>query len=106
MKPILYDSTEKQFTTNGIGTLADAISCTVIEERNGSYELEMEYPLGGINYDEIRNNRIILAMPSDGQKAQPFRVFKITRPIGGVVKIYAVHLSYDLSGIPVVLLPA
>lgn len=101
MKPILYDSTEKQFTTNGIGTLADAISCTVFEERNGSYELEMEYPLGGINYDEIRNNRIILAMPSDGQKAQPFRVFKITRPIGGVVKIYAVHLSYDLSGIPV-----
>ena len=101
MKPILYDSTEKQFTTNGIGTLADAISCTVIEERNGSYELEMEYPLGGINYDEIRNNRIILAMPSDGHTTQPFRVFKITRPIGGVVKIYAVHLSYDLSGIPV-----
>lgn len=101
MKPILYDYTEKKFTTNGIGTLADAISCTVIEERNGSYELEMEYPLGGINYDEIRNNRIILAMPSDGQKVQPFRIFKITRPIGGVVKIYAVHLSYDLSGIPV-----
>lgn len=101
MKPILYDSTEKQFMTNGIGTLADAISCTVVEERNGSFELEMEYPLGGIQYDEIRNNRIILAMPSDGQKAQPFRIFKITRPIGGVVKIYAVHLSYDLSGIPV-----
>ena len=40
-------------------------------------------------------------MPSDGQKVQPFRIFKITRPIGGVVKIYAVHLSYDLSGIPV-----
>ena len=101
MKPILYDSIEKQFTTNGIGTLADAISCTVVEERNGSFELEMEYPLGGIHYDEIRNNRIILAMPSDGQKTQPFRIFKITRPIGGVVKIYAVHLSYDLSGIPV-----
>lgn len=101
MKPILYESSEKQFTTNGIGTLADAISCTVIEERNGSYELEMEYPLGGVHYDEIRNNRIILAMPSDGQKTQPFRIFKITRPIGGVVKIYAVHLSYDLSGIPV-----
>nr|DAI17017.1 MAG TPA: tail protein [Bacteriophage sp.] len=101
MKPILYESSEKQFTTNGIGTLADAISCTVVEERNGSYELEMEYPLGGIHYDEIRNNRIILAMPSDGQKTQPFRIFKITRPIGGVVKIYAVHLSYDLSGIPV-----
>ena len=101
MKPILYNSTEKQFTTNGIGTLADAISCIVIEERNGSYELEMEYPLGGVHYEEIKNNNIVLAVPSDGKQAQPFRIYKITRPIGGVVSVYAEHISYDLSGIPV-----
>ncbi len=101
MKPILYESTETQFQNNGIGALADAVSCNVIEERNGSYELEMEYPLGGINYDEIKNNRIIIAMPSDGQKAQPFRIFKITRPINGIVTVFAQHISYDLHGIPV-----
>lgn len=101
MKPILYESTEKQFIHNGIGTLADAISCIVIEERNGSYELEMEYPLGGIHYEEIKNNNIVLAIPSDGKQAQPFRIYKITRPIGGVVSVYAEHISYDLSGIPV-----
>lgn len=101
MKPILYESTEKQFNHNGIGTLADAISCIVIEERNGSYELEMEYPLGGIHYEEIKNNNIVLAVPSDGKQAQPFRIYKITRPIGGVVSVYAEHISYDLSGIPV-----
>ena len=101
MKPILYESTEKQFNHNGIGTLADAISCIVIEERNGSYELEMEYPLGGIHYEEIKNNSIVLAVPSDGKQAQPFRIYKITRPIGGVVSVYAEHISYDLSGIPV-----
>lgn len=101
MKPILYESTEKQFNHNGIGTLADAISCIVIEERNGSYELEMEYPLGGIHYEEIKNNNIVLAIPSDGKQAQPFRIYKITRPIGGVVSVYAEHISYDLSGIPV-----
>ena len=102
MKPILYESTEKQFNHNGIGTLADAISCIVIEERNGSYELEMEYPLGGIHYEEIKNNNIVLAVPSDGKQAQPFRIYKITRPIGGVVSVYAEHISYDLSGIPVI----
>lgn len=101
MKPILYESTEKQFNHNGIGTLADAISCIVIEERNGSYELEMEYPLGGIQYEEIKNNSIVLVVPSDGKQAQPFRIYKITRPIGGVVSVYAEHISYDLSGIPV-----
>ena len=101
MKPILYESTEKQFNHNGIGTLADAISCVVIEERNGSYELEMEYPLGGIHYEEIKNNNIVLAVPSDGKQSQPFRIYKITRPIGGVVSVYAEHISYDLSGIPV-----
>ena len=101
MKPILYESTDEQFNHNGIGTLADAISCTVIEERNGSYELEMEYPLGGIHYEEIKNNNIVLAVPSDGKRAQPFRIYKITRPLNGVVRIYAQHISYDLGGIPV-----
>ena len=101
MKPILYDATEQQFQNNGIGTLADAISCVVTEERNGSYELEMEYPLDGIHYEEVRNYRIIMAVSSDGKQSQPFRIYKVSRPIGGIVTIYAQHISYDLSGIPV-----
>lgn len=36
--PILYDALEKDFTTNGIGFLTDAVSCIVTEERNGIYE--------------------------------------------------------------------
>ena len=101
MKPILYDATEQKFQNNGIGTLADAISCVVTEERNGSYELEMEYPLDGVHYEEIKNNKIIMAVPSDGKQSQPFRIYKVSRPIGGIVTIYARHISYDLSGIPV-----
>ena len=42
MKPILFESTETEFISNGIGRLADAITCTVLEERNGQYELEMQ----------------------------------------------------------------
>ena len=52
MIPILFESTETLFSTNGIGRLADAISCVVTEERNGMYELEMDYPQSGIHYDD------------------------------------------------------
>ena len=36
MKPIFVCIDRARFTTNGIGILADAASCVVIEERNGS----------------------------------------------------------------------
>ena len=42
MKPKLYESTEQTFSGNGIGILSDAVSCTVTEERNGAFELEMQ----------------------------------------------------------------
>ena len=101
MIPILYNSTETEFKTQGLGALADAISCHVTEERNGIYELEMEYPQTGIRFKEIQNGNIILAIPSPYREAQPFRIYKITKPLNGNVKIYANHLSYDLNKIPV-----
>ena len=44
-KPILYPQTETKFQDNGMGVLSDAVSCTVTEERNGAFELEMQYPV-------------------------------------------------------------
>ncbi len=101
MIPILYEGTETSFTTNGIGRLSDAISCNVVEERNGLYELEMQYPVDGIFYDEITEGRIILALPFDGGTTQPFTVYQITRPLNQIVTIKAQHISYMLSGIVV-----
>ena len=101
MKPILFDKTATVFTTNGLGRLSDCFSCTVTEERNGAYELEMEYPLYGIHFDDIEIGSIICATPADGKGIQPFEVYKITKPLNGVVKIYAEHISYRLNRIPV-----
>lgn len=101
MKPILFPSTATEFTTQGLGALSDAISCIVTEERNGLYELEMQYPQSGIHFSEIQNRCIIYAIPSPYREAQPFRVYRITRPINGIATIYAQHISYDLAGIPV-----
>lgn len=101
LNPILYESTENTFSTNGIGTLSDCVSCVVTENRNGSYELEMEYPIDGIHFSDLSLRSIITAKPNPTSEIQPFRVYEITRPISGTVTVYAQHISYDLSGIPV-----
>lgn len=99
MRPILFDANETSFETLGLGILTDATSCTVTEERNGVYELEMQYPITGQHYAKIKNRCLICAEVNQDKDRQPFRIYKITRPLKGIVKIYAQHLSYDLSGI-------
>lgn len=99
MRPILYLATETAFADNGLGVLFDATSCTVKEERNGSFELEMKYPVTGLHYGEIAYRTLIMAKPSPGREAQPFRVYRISSPMNGVVTVYARHISYDLSGV-------
>ena len=101
MKPILYPPSERAFEDNGLGALADAASCLVSEQRNGSYELTMQYPVSGLHYADIGYRSIILAKPSPDGRPQPFRVYRITRPMGGLVTIFAQHISYDLSGVAI-----
>ena len=99
MKPILFASNATTYTTNGIGRL-DAISCVVTEERNGVYELEMEIAETANHASDIEMSSIIVAIPSQGANAQPFRVYKISKPINGKFTVYAQHISYQLSYIP------
>lgn len=101
MIPILYESTETTFTSNGIGRLSDAVSCVVTEERNGPYELEMEYPVTGKYYSDLELFRIIFAVPADGKSGQPFEIYDISRPLNGVVTVRAWHLSYRLNKVTV-----
>lgn len=100
MKPILFPSTATEFKTQGLGVLTDAISCTVTEERNGAFELTMQYPDTGVHFDEITDRCIIYAIPSPYRAPQPFRVYRITRPMDGIIMVYAQHITYDLSGVP------
>lgn len=101
MYPVLFPANAKDFTTQGLGALSDAVECTVTEERNGEYELYMLYPDTGIHYAELANSMIIAAVPSEGTARQGFRIYKIGRPINGIVSINAQHVSYQLSYIPV-----
>lgn len=100
MKPILFPSTATEFNTQGLGVLTDAISCTVTEERNGAFELTMQYPDTGVHFGEITDRCIIYAIPSPYRAPQPFRIYRITRPMDGIIMVYAQHITYDLSGVP------
>lgn len=99
--PILFSSTETAFLSNGIGVLPDAATCKVTEVRNGSFELAMTYPVTGIHYVDIEKRSIILARPNTADDPQPFRVYKISKPMRGIVTVNARHISYDLAGVPV-----
>lgn len=100
MIPILFEPKTNNFNSNGLGRLMDATSCLVTEERNGAYELVMQYPLDGILCEDIKMASLIFAEPGGGQEPQPFSVYKISKPIKGIITINAEHISYQLSYIP------
>ena len=97
MIPILYDQSEKQFTSGGLGFLAECTDCRVSEERNGVFECEFVYPITGSKYDLIQERAIILATHDDSGIPQPFDIYARSAPIDGLVTFYAHHISYRLS---------
>ncbi len=101
MRPILYPADTLQFTDNGIGTLTDAISCIVTEERNGAYYLEMEYPQNGIHAEDIELDNILFVYANDTKNAQAFRIVTINKSITDRILVTAYHISYDLNYFPV-----
>lgn len=89
----IYEKQEKQFNSLGLGVLSP-VKCTITEEINGMYELELIHPFD-INkyYERIQNERIILADTPTGK--QPFRIYRIV-PTLTEIKVNAKHIFYDL----------
>ena len=63
-KIMIYDKNTNVFNRNG-RVLNDTLSCYVIEELNGAYELELDHPIDArLKWQELQNDNIIKA---DGQ---------------------------------------
>lgn len=99
MIPIIYESTETAFVSNGLGRLRDAISVVVSEERNGIFECDFSYPVDGANFDLIKCGRVIAVTHDDSGMVEPFDIVSFSKPINGIVTFHAVHVSYRLRGI-------
>ncbi len=78
--------------------LPDAITATVTEEINGQFDLVMSYPVTGDGYSALEINRIIACKPNPHSSIQAFRIYKISKPLDGIVEVTANHISYDLNG--------
>lgn len=83
----------------GVGQLTDCISCTITHNPTGYDELEMEYPCDGELFSDLELRSLIIAKVDGNRGNQAYRIYKITKPISGRVKIYARHIAYDLMGI-------
>lgn len=97
MIPILL----KQDAKTKIGWLAEASSCRCTEERNGIYELELQYPMLGTYAADLIIDRYIKAKPNSTGDNQLFHIRKVSKPINGMFTVSCDHVSYALSGYPV-----
>jgi phage minor structural protein len=96
--PILYDAnlTGWKDGTLGLGVLSDAISCVVEEERNSTYELEMEYPISGIHVDDIEKGTCLYVTHDNSGEKQLFEVYSVTKNLTKMT-VNARHISYRLN---------
>jgi len=95
MIPYIEDSRESRHL------LSDTISCVVTEERNGKYELKMTCDVSGENVDMIELFGTVYVKPNDDDDDQEFRIYRITKTLKGRLTIYGEHISYKMSGWPV-----
>ena len=81
--------------------LRDTVSCIVTEERNGAYDLKIVVGQDDPNFEEIQNNKYILAKANDtDENLQAFRIYAIEKNINGRATIYAEHVSRRMRFIP------
>lgn len=91
MRPRLFDSDATVFSTMGIGSLAP-ISCNVVEEINGTYEMSMVILVTDPLMEQVKIGSIIAAKPNKTDPVQAFCVEHIGKAINGEIEIYATHI--------------
>ncbi|MGX7043306.1 phage tail spike protein [Leuconostoc holzapfelii] len=98
MTPILYEKDEIDFTSQGLGALAEVYDVDVAEQRNGLFQITAKYPVTGIRYDDISVGRIILAKPNQRDEPHAFRIVNTELDVMGYsLMIEADSITYDLN---------
>lgn len=96
MIPILFSD-----SATILGYLPDTLTCVVTEERNGAFELTITHPVNSKMFSSIKEDRLIKIKPNDTKEDQFFRIYKISKPINGIITVNAEHISYRLAYYPI-----
>lgn len=99
MIPILFAPDEKDFTSNGLGRLADCRKFEVTEERNGVYEAYFEYPIDGPLFSQLGYGYYVYATHDDSKVPQAFEIYSKEASLDGWGKFRAWHISYQLNNV-------
>ncbi|WP_278552761.1 phage tail spike protein [Companilactobacillus farciminis] len=95
--PVLFESSESDFTTQGIGVLTDCLSVEVTNEFNELPELKLDYLATGDIANELIKDRIIMADVGEGYLKQLFRIDSVKKSIDNKIEVTASHILNDLS---------
>ncbi len=93
MIPKLY---QKDGTTL-IGSLTNCIECLVEEERNGLFEVTLQYPNTAEYASSLVYDNIIMCDANDILTDQKFRIYDTRRMMNDIIEVYARHISFDLA---------
>lgn len=92
----LFESTDRSFTTLGVGTLHPA-KCEITHNIAGTWELLMEIPAEDKYAKAIRPQMILYATVDDKGHREPFEVVKIAPASGNKITVTAWHVFYQLQ---------
>lgn len=94
--PLIFDAIDYSTVSRGLGVL-QPLSCTVTEERNGEYELEMDVLKESPAFNELKIGRLIYAPHDSNGDKQLFEIYAISNRLNGIAHINAWHYSYRLN---------
>lgn len=96
MNPSLSLTQMVNDASNGLGVITP-ISGEVREKLNGEYELTFTVGMSEKRYSELSCGTVVQTEAGETTGLQLFRIYKITKPMNGIVTVYARHITYDLN---------
>ena len=104
MIPRVFDRTETEYASEGLGRTADCSRCLVAIDVEGlRYEASLEIPGEGAGAELLEVGRQFTALPYPGGLEQPFDIVELEGPgLDGMLTAQGQHVSYRLSKIPCV----
>lgn len=98
-----YNENVPIFPLHGSVDLIDCLQCYAeqTEDEASEWELAFAYPLGGIGFDMLVLDNIVVAKANDYQSPQAFRIYSVEKKTSKQVEVKAQHISYDMTNTPV-----
>lgn len=104
MIPVLLEGSATRKNLQAVSQLVDCTSCKTSEELNGAYECEFTYPVDGVNYEYITENKFLAVIsPSKTilateDEMQYYQICERSEPLHGETTFYCKHIRHLMQG--------